>query len=154
MAATHPWDNLTHDMREELHDLTHFAAVDAGRQARVALWATLAVLPILWGLDMLTRLVTHRAHWTPYVAGWANDITPGNASAAVMWAGAITLIAGLIVAAVPHLGGDILGVWLVILAIDLFSIRQMAPLGLGMLALALCSFAMARMMHRDHRLRV
>jgi hypothetical protein len=69
----------------------------------------------------------------------------------VVWIGVITLLVGLLVAAMPQIGGDVLGVWFAILAINLFSIDQMAFLGLGMVALAICSFAMARLMRGDHR---
>ncbi|MCR1783291.1 hypothetical protein KVF89_12160 [Nocardioides carbamazepini] len=151
MASTHAWDNLTHEMREEMHDLTHFATVDAAHQGRVALWATFTVLPILWGLDMITGLVTESATWEATIATWTNDLLPGDAADAVMWVGAITLVIGLLVAALPQLGGDILGIWFALLAVNLFSIDQMEFLGLGMLALAACCFAMARMMRGDHR---
>ncbi|GAA1537806.1 hypothetical protein [Nocardioides humi] len=58
---------------------------------------------------------------------------------------------GLLVAAAPHFGGDVLGIWFVLLAVNLFGVDQMAYLALGMLALAVCCFAMARMMRGDHR---
>ena len=69
MASTHAWDNLTHDMREELNDLAHFSTIDANRQGRVALWATLTALPLVWGLDMLFGVMTDR--WDGYLAVWA-----------------------------------------------------------------------------------
>lgn len=151
MASTHAWDHLSHDMREEMHDLTHFAAIDAAHQSRVALWATLTVLPLLWGLDMMTHVVTDSATWQATLATWTNNLLPGTAADAVVWIGAITLLAGLLVAALPQLGGDVLGVWFVLLAANLFSVDQLAYLAVGILALAFCSFAMARMMRGDHR---
>ncbi|GAA1537803.1 hypothetical protein [Nocardioides humi] len=84
MASTHAWDHLTHDMREEFGDLAHFATIDAARQGRVALWATCTVLPILWGLDMMTGLVTKSATWEGHLAVWANNLLPGDAGDAVM----------------------------------------------------------------------
>ena len=33
-------DDLLHDMREELHDLTHFTEITADRQGRLTLWLT------------------------------------------------------------------------------------------------------------------
>lgn len=151
MASTHAWDTLSHEMREEMHDLTHFATIDAAHQGRVALWATMTVLPIVWGLDMMTHLVTDRVTWQGMLATWTNNLLPGTASDAVVWIGAITIAAGVLVAVLPQFGGDVLGVWFVLLAANLFSIDQMAFLAVGMLALAFCSFAMARMMHGDHR---
>ncbi|WP_436700377.1 hypothetical protein [Nocardioides sp. BYT-33-1] len=151
MASTHAWDNLTHEMREEMHDLTHFATVDAAHQGRVALWATFTVLPILWGLDMMTTVVTDSATWEGTISTWADNLLPGSTADAVMWVGAITLVIGVLVAALPQFGGDVLGIWFAILAVNLFSVEQMAFLGLGMAALAVCCFAMARMMRGDHR---
>ncbi|TQK71694.1 MULTISPECIES: hypothetical protein [unclassified Nocardioides] len=151
MASTHAWDNLTHDMREEMHDLTHFATVDAAHQSRVALWATFVALPVLWGLDMMTNAVTDSTTWEGSISTWADNFLPGNAADAVMWVGAITLLLGLLVAAVPQFGADVLGIWFVLLAVNLFSVDQMAYLALGMLALAVCCFCMARMMRGDHR---
>ncbi|GAA4101234.1 hypothetical protein ACFFOS_12105 [Nocardioides kongjuensis] len=151
MASTHAWDNLTHDMREEMHDLTHFASVDAAHQSRVALWATFVALPVLWGLDMMTNAVTDSTTWEGSISTWANNFLPGNAADAVMWVGAITLLIGLLVAAMPQFGADVLGIWFVLLAVNLFSVDQMAYLGVGMVALAVCCFCMARMMRGDHR---
>ncbi|MBM0123680.1 hypothetical protein [Pimelobacter simplex] len=151
MASTHAWDNLTHDMREEMHDLTHFASVDAAHQSRVALWATFVALPVLWGLDMMTNAVTDSLTWEGSISTWADNLLPGNAADAVMWVGAITLALGILVAAMPQFGADVLGIWFVVLAVNLFSVDQMAHLGLGMVALAACCFCMARMVRGDHR---
>lgn len=148
MASTHAWDNLTHDMREELNDLAHFSTIDANRQGRVALWATLTALPLVWGLDMLFGVLTD--HWDSYLAVWANNFLPGSADDAVMWIGIVTVAIGVLVAVAPHFGGDVLGIWLVLLAINLFSVDGVAHLAVGMLALAFCSFAMARMVRGDH----
>lgn len=150
MASTHAWDNLTHDMREEMHDLAHFTTVDAAHQSRVVLWATFIALPVLWGLDMMTNAVTESSTWEASISTWVNDLLPGDAADAVMWIGAITLVIGLLVAALPQIGGDILGVWFALLAVNLFSIDQMAHFALGMVALAICCFATARMMQDDH----
>lgn len=149
MAATHPWDQVTHDLREEMHDLAHFSTIDAYRQGRAALWATFALLPIVWGLDMMTGFMTET--YQQYVAVWADNFLPGDTSDVIMWVGAITVAAGVLVALAPHFGADVLGIWLVLLAVDLFSVDQMAHLAVGMLALAVCCFAMARMMRGDHR---
>ena len=73
MASTHAWDNLTHDMCEEMHDLTHFATVDAAHQSRVALWATFVALPVLWGLDMMTNAVTDSTTWEGSISTWADN---------------------------------------------------------------------------------
>lgn len=149
MATMHSRDHLTHDMREELHDLTNFASIDADRQGRVALWATFTVLAIVWGLDMMVGFMTDT--WDSYVSVWANNFLPGDASDATIWIGALTVAIGVLVAAAPHFGADVLGIWLVVLAINVFSVDNMAHLGVGMLALAACCFSLARMARGNHR---
>ncbi len=149
MASTHPWEHLSHDLREELDDLAHFSTIDANRQGRVALWATLTALPLVWGLDMILGVTTDR--WDSYLAVWADNFLPGTASDAVTWIGIVTVAVGVLVAVAPHFGGDVLGIWLFLLAINLFGVDGLAHLAVGMIALGLCSFAMARMVRGDHR---
>ncbi|MFC7502527.1 hypothetical protein ACOACQ_23215 [Nocardioides sp. CPCC 206347] len=149
MATMHSREHLTHDMREELHDLTNFSSIDSDRQGRVALWVTFTVLAIVWGLDMMVGFMTDT--WDSYVSVWANNFLPGDASDATMWIGALTVALGVLLAAAPHFGADVLGIWLVVLAINVFSVDDLAHLGVGMLALAFCCFALARMARGNHK---
>lgn len=149
MATTHAWDHMVRDMREEMHDLANLPAVSADRQAFLALWATFVVLPLLFGIDKLVTVMTN--HWDGYVAVWANNFLPGTAHDAVMWIGIVEIVLALVVLVAPHAGGDLLGLLYVLLAVDLFGVNDQAHLAVGMLALAACSFAMARMARGDHR---
>ena len=101
-----------------------------------------------WRAAVIVGVMTD--HWDSYVAVWANNFLPGSADDAVMWIGVVTLAIGVLVAVAPHFGGDVLGIWLVLLAINLFGVDGVAHLAVGMLALAFCSFAMARMVRGDH----
>ena len=149
MSTTHAWDNLVHDMRGEMHDLAHLQEVSAPRQAYLALWATFVVLPLLFGIDKLATIMTNS--WDGYVAVWANNFLPGNAHDAVMWIGIVEIILAAVVLIAPHAGGDLLAGFYTLLAINLFGVDQMAHLAVGMLALAVCSFCMARMAQGDHK---
>ncbi|WP_051217739.1 hypothetical protein [Nocardioides insulae] len=142
MAATHAWHGLVHDMRDEMHDLATISRVSAARQAYLALWITFIALPLVAGLDKLIGLFS--TNWEMYVAGWVNDIVPGDAGMAVMWMGVIEIALAVVMLAAPRVGGDLLALWFALVAVNLFSIAEMNELGLFAVALAVCSLACAR----------
>jgi hypothetical protein len=148
MAFTHAWNDLVHDMRDELHDLATFPKVDAARQAYLGLWATFMAVPLLFGLDKFVGVMNES--WEVYLASWANSIIPGSAADAMLWIGAVEIIIFLLVATMPRIGGDVLAVWMVLMAISLFSVGEMVELGIGALALAVCALGMARMSRTYH----
>jgi len=142
MALTTAWQDLVADMRDEMHDIVTIAHVDKARQAYLGLWVTFMALPLLFGLDKFAEVMTTR--WEGYLATWANDFLPGNASDAMMWVGGIEIALAVVIALAPRIGGDLFALWSVIVAIDLFAL-EMYELGVGMLALGLCALAMARL---------
>jgi hypothetical protein len=148
MALTHAWHDLVHDMQDEMHDLATITKVDAARQAYLAMWATMIAFPLVFGIDRFTGAMN--SNWEGYVANWANDMLPGSASDAVVVFGVVELALAALVALAPRLGGDLLGLWLVLLSINLFSINGLTWIGMGTAALAICSFAMARMSTAYH----
>lgn len=148
MALTHAWHDIVHDMQDEMHDLATITKVDAARQAYLALWATMIAFPLVFGIDRFTGAMND--HWDGYVANWVNNILPGSAHNAVMIMGVVELVLAALVAFAPRVGGDLLAIWLVLLAIDLFALNGQTWIGMGTLALAICSVAMARMSTAYH----
>lgn len=148
MAITHAWHDIVHDMQDEMHDLATITKVDAARQAYLALWATMIAFPLVFGIDRFTGAMND--NWQGYVATWANDLLPGTASDAVVVFGVVELVLAALVAMAPRIGGDLLGVWLVLLSVNLFSITGLTWIGMGTAALAICCFAMARMSTACH----
>lgn len=148
MALTHAWHDMVHDMQDEMHDLATITKVDAARQAYLALWATMIAFPVLFGIDRFTGAMN--SNWEAYVAGWANDLLPGTASDAVVVFGVVELALAALVALAPRYGGDLLGLWFVLLSVNLFAITGMTWIGMGTAALAICCFAMARMSTTYH----
>ena len=144
MALTHAW----HDMRDEMHDLATFPRVDAARQAYLGLWATFIVLPLVFGLDKLFGFMTDG--WEGYLATWANDALPGSASTAMTWFGVVEIALAACVLLLPRVGGDLFAIWMVLVAINLFTIDDMAHLAVAALAFAACAAAMARMSTAFH----
>jgi hypothetical protein len=148
MAMTHAWHDIVHDMRDEMHDLVAIGRVDAARQAYLGLWATFVAVPLLFGLDKLLQVTN--ASWEGYLANWANNIIPGNASDAMYWLGAVEVVLAVLVAFAPRVGGDLFGLWMLLMAISLFSIGGLPELAIGAIALGICSVAMARMSTAYH----
>jgi hypothetical protein len=149
MATMHREDDLLHDMREELHDLTHFSSITAERQGRLTLWLTFIALPLVWGIDMIFDFMN--VAWESYVAYWADNFFPGDAGDVILWVGIVLVALSVCVAIAPHTGGDLMGLALGVLAVNLMWVDNQWHLVLGMLALTACCFAMARMAHGDHR---
>lgn len=148
MALTHAWHDIVHDMRDEMHDLATINRVDAARQAYLGLWATFIALPLVFGIDRFAAYLNE--NWEGYLATWTNDLMPGSASDAVMVFGVVELALAAAVALVPRIGGYLLALWLVLLALNLFALEGMAWIGIGTVALALCCAAMARMSTAYH----
>lgn len=148
MALTHAWHDIVHDMKDEMHDLATITHVDAARQAYLGLWATFIAVPLVFGIDRFAAYLNE--NWEGTLATWGNDVMPGSASDAIMVFGVVELVLAAAVALVPRVGGDLLAIWLVLLALNLFAIEGMAWLGVGSVALALCCVAMARMSTAYH----
>lgn len=141
--ATHVWQDLVHDMRDEAHDIATIARVDAARQAYLAMWATFVVLPLVFGIDKLGEFLT--SSWEGYLATWIDDALPGSAADAMLWFGGVEIVLAALVLFAPRIGGDLLALWMLLAAVSLVSIDGMGHLAVGALALGVCALAMARM---------
>ena len=82
---------------------------EPGVQAFTVLRVGFTVAPILFGLDKFFNLMTD---WTQYLAPWINDIVPGTAQQAMYAVGAIEIVAGILVAVAPRIGGYVVAAWL------------------------------------------
>lgn len=67
------------------------------------------VAPILFGID---KFFNWTVHWPNYLAPWINHIAPGTARQFMYAAGAIEIVAGLVVAFAPRFGGYFVATWL------------------------------------------
>lgn len=143
MAITHAWHDLVHDMRDEMHDIVTIGQVGAARQAYLALWVTFIALPLVFGLDKFAGVMTDT--WEMYLANWANDMIPGTAGDAMIWLGVVEILLAVLVFAAPRIGGDLLALYFLLTAINLFAIEGMTELGVVALAAGLCSLGMARL---------
>jgi len=90
------------------------AARDAYRLLRVGF----TVAPILFGLD---KFFNWTVHWPDYLAPWINNIVPGSGQDFMYFVGAVEIVAGLVVAVAPVIGGPLVSAWLAGIVLNLLT---------------------------------
>ncbi|GAA2900623.1 DoxX family membrane protein [Pseudonocardia halophobica] len=120
-------------------------SVPAARQAFWLLRTGFTVAPILFGLDKFVGLLTD---WDRYLAPQIDGLLPGTAHQAMLAVGVVEILAGILVAVLPRVGGYVVAIWLagiivnLLLAGDYFDIA-LRDFGLLVGALALARLAAA-----------
>lgn len=115
---------------------------DPAYQAFFVLRTVFTVAPVLFGLDKFTNLLTD---WPQYLAPWINDLVPGSAQQAMYAVGVIEIVAGLVVAAAPRLGGPLVAVWLAGIILNLVTIPDFYDVALRDFGLLVAVVALARL---------
>lgn len=116
---------------------------DAGaRQAFILLRTVFTVAPIAFGLDKFTNLLTE---WERYLAPWIDDIVPGTAHQAMLAVGAVEILAGILVAIRPAIGGYVVAGWLLGIIVDLLTLGGYLDIALRDVGLAVAALALARL---------
>jgi hypothetical protein len=114
-------------------------------QAFLILRSGFTVAPVLFGLDKFTNLL---ADWTNYLAPAIDRLVPGSASSAMLAVGVVEVVAGLVVALWPRVGGYLVAAWLagiignLLLGGDHYDVA-LRDFGLLLAALALARLATA-----------
>jgi hypothetical protein len=111
-------------------------------QAYLILRAGFAVAPILFGLDKFTNLL---ADWTAYLAPAIDRLVPGSASSAMLAVGVVEVVAGLVVAVRPKVGGYLVAAWLGGIIANLLLLGDHYDVALRDLGLLLGALALARL---------
>ncbi|HEX5596185.1 MAG TPA: hypothetical protein VFX61_09255 [Micromonosporaceae bacterium] len=124
-------------------------------QAYLALRLAFTVAPIAFGLDKFANLMTE---WPAYLAPWIDAIVPGTAQQAMYAVGVVEVVAGIVVALRPRIGGWLVAAWLAGIILNLLTIPgffdvALRDFGLLIAAVALARLATAATPRRD-RLRV
>ena len=122
----------------------------AAHQAFLLLRTVFTVAPILFGLDKFVGLLTD---WTQYLAPQVDALVPGTAHQAMLAVGLVEIIAGILVATMPRIGGYVVAVWLAGIIVNLLLIGgfydvALRDFGLLVGALALARLAPAVSLHR------
>ena len=108
------------------------------------------VAPILTGIDKFAHVLVD---WNMYLSPLATRVTGLSAQAFMSIVGVIEIVAGLIVAMKPRIGGIIVGCWLCAIIINLLAQASFFDIALRDAGLALGAFALARLsVVEDHNL--
>jgi hypothetical protein len=99
------------------------------------------VAPILFGLDKFVRILT--SDWERYLAPWMNDIIPGDARTAMLLVGVVEIVAGVVVAFLPRLGGLVVAAWLLGIIISLVSVGGYLDIALRDFGLLVAALALS-----------
>ena len=119
------------------------AAIDGPTyQAYLALRVGFVVAPILFGLDKFTNLLTD---WTAYLAPAIDRLVPGSATGAMLAVGVVEIVAGLVVAVRPKVGGYLVAAWLAGIIGNLLLLGDHYDIALRDLGLLLAALALARL---------
>jgi DoxX len=81
----------------------------AAYQAFLLLRIGFTAAPILFGID---KFFNWTVHWPDYLAGWINNIMPGSGQDFMYFVGVVEIVAGLVVAVAPVIGGPLVAAWL------------------------------------------
>ena len=115
---------------------------DPAYQAFLVLRTGFIVAPILFGLDKLTNLLTD---WTTYLAPAVDRLIPGSAAGAMVAVGVIEIVAGLVVAVRPKVGGYLVAAWLAGIITNLLLLGDRYDVALRDFGLLLAALALARL---------
>jgi hypothetical protein len=115
---------------------------DPAFQAFTLLRVGFTVAPILFGLD---KLLDWLVDWRVYLAPEINDLVPGNAHQAMLVVGVIEIVAGLVVALRPKLGGYLVAAWLGGIIVNLLLQADSYDIALRDFGLLLAALTLARL---------
>jgi hypothetical protein len=104
--------------------------------------AGFTVLPIVFGLDKFTNLLTN---WTKYLAPQIDSILPGTAHQAMLAVGVVEIVAGLVVAFLPRFGGPLVAVWLAGIIVNLLLIGGYGDVALRDFGLLVAALGLTRL---------
>lgn len=115
-------------------------------QAFLLLRTVFTVAPILFGLDKFVEVLTT---WERYLAPQIDRLVPGTAHQAMLIVGVIEIVAGVLVALRPKIGGYVVAAWLAGIIVNLLLLGDyfdvaLRDFGLFVAALALARLATAR----------
>ena len=115
---------------------------NGAHDAFLLLRTVFTIAPILFGLDKFAQVMTD---WDKYLAPWINDLVPGDAHDAMMIVGVIEIVAGILVAVAPRIGGYVVALWLAGIILDLLTLGGYGDVALRDFGLFVAAIALARL---------
>jgi hypothetical protein len=126
-------------------DVSAPAATSSGsgaHQAFLLLRTVFTVAPVLFGLDKFFGLLTD---WEQYLAPQIDALIPGTAHQAMLAVGVVEILAGLLVAVLPRIGGYVVAAWLAGIIVNLLLIGGFYDIALRDFGLLVGALALARL---------
>jgi uncharacterized membrane protein YphA (DoxX/SURF4 family) len=114
----------------------------AARQAFLLLRTVFAVAPILFGLDKFVGLLTD---WDRYLAPQLDGLVPATAQQAMLVVGVVEILAGVLVAVAPRVGGYVVAAWLAGIIVNLLLLGDYYDVALRDFGLLVGALALARL---------
>ena len=115
---------------------------DPAYQAFLMLRTVFTIAPIAFGLDKFFNVLTD---WPQYLAPRFDDVIPGNAHQAMLMVGVVEILAGVLVALWPHIGGYVVAAWLAGIILNLLLIPDYYDVALRDFGLLVAALALARL---------
>jgi hypothetical protein len=116
--------------------------VPGAREAFLLLRTVFTVAPVLFGLDKFFGLLTD---WEGYLAPQIDGLVPGSAHQAMLAVGVVEILAGVLVAVLPGLGGYVVAAWLAGIIVNLLLIGGFYDIALRDFGLLIGALALARL---------
>jgi hypothetical protein len=116
--------------------------IPAARQAFLLLRTVFTVAPVLFGLDKFFGLLTD---WEGYLAPQIDGLVPGTAHQAMLAVGVVEILAGVLVAVLPRIGGYVVAAWLAGIIVNLLLIGDYYDIALRDFGLLVAALALARL---------
>jgi hypothetical protein len=114
----------------------------AAQQAFLLLRTVFTVAPIAFGVDKFFNALTN---WEAYLAPWVNSLVPGTAHQAMLAVGVVEILAGLLVAVRPAIGGYVVAAWLLGIIVNLVTMGEYLDVALRDFGLLVGAVALARL---------
>ena len=123
-------------------------AADPAHQAFLLLRTVFTVAPIAFGLDKFANLLTD---WPGYLAPWIDELVPGTAQQAMYAVGVVEIVAGIVVAVAPRIGGWLVAAWLAGIIVNLLTIPAYYDVALRDFGLLVGALALSRLALAEDR---
>ena len=114
----------------------------AARQAFLLLRVVFTVAPVLFGLDKFVGLLTD---WEQYLAPQIDNLVPGTTHQAMLAVGVVEILAGLLVAVLPRIGGYVVAAWLAGIIVNLLLVGGYGDIALRDFGLMLGALTLSRL---------
>jgi uncharacterized membrane protein YphA (DoxX/SURF4 family) len=133
-----------HTAADPTSTLLQRARSDPAYGAYLLLRIGFTVLPIVFGLDKFTDLLTK---WDGYLAPWIVDISPVTADQTMLLVGVVEIVAGVAVAIKPRYAAYVVAIWLAGIIVNLLSYPGFYDVALRDFGLLLGALTLGRLAH-------